>query len=74
MLEEQVVTLSSVSGGELALLGTIAFLAAIVGGMSGIGGGIPMSIFAAPVTGVKALMPLAIARPVPPGFRPGPAE
>jgi uncharacterized protein len=54
--------LSSLAGSQIAALVLISFVAAIVGGMSGMGGGILVSIFIAPIIGVRALVPtLAIA-------------
>jgi hypothetical protein len=42
---------------EIALLAAVAFVAATVSGMSGVGGGILMAIFIAPVVGVEAVVP-----------------
>jgi uncharacterized membrane protein YfcA len=47
----------AVDGGTLVLLSAIAFIAAIVSGMSGMGGGLIVSIFVAPLVGVEALVP-----------------
>jgi hypothetical protein len=43
--------------GQLALLAAVAFVAATVSGMSGVGGGLVLVIFIAPVVGVKAVVP-----------------
>ncbi len=42
---------------HLALLAAVAFVAATVSGMSGVGGGLLLAIFIAPVVGVKAVVP-----------------
>jgi uncharacterized membrane protein YfcA len=42
---------------HIALLAAVAFVAATVSGMSGVGGGLLMAIFIAPVVGVKAVVP-----------------
>lgn len=47
----------AVDGGTLILLSAIAFVAAVVSGMSGMGGGLIVSIFVAPLVGVEALVP-----------------
>jgi uncharacterized membrane protein YfcA len=42
---------------QLALCSAVAFVAATVSGMSGVGGGLLLAIFIAPVVGVKAVVP-----------------
>lgn len=49
--------IAEIGVGHLALLAVVAFLAATVSGMSGVGGGLLLAIFIAPVVGVKAVVP-----------------
>lgn len=47
----------AVDGWTLVVLSAISFVAAVVSGMSGMGGGLIVSIFITPVVGVDALVP-----------------
>jgi hypothetical protein len=49
--------LAALGGAQVALLAAVAFVAATVSGMSGVGGALLMAIFIAPVVGVKAVVP-----------------
>jgi hypothetical protein len=49
--------LAEIGAAHLALLAGVAFVAATVSGMSGVGGGLLMAIFIAPIVGVKAVVP-----------------
>jgi uncharacterized protein len=49
--------LAEIGAAHLALLAGVAFVAATVSGMSGVGGGLLLAIFIAPVVGVKAVVP-----------------
>jgi uncharacterized membrane protein YfcA len=49
--------LAELGATQVALLAAVAFVAATVSGMSGVGGGLLLAIFIAPVVGVKAVVP-----------------
>jgi uncharacterized membrane protein YfcA len=49
--------LSELGAAQVALLAAVAFVAATVSGMSGVGGGLLLAIFIAPVVRVKAVVP-----------------
>jgi uncharacterized protein len=49
--------LAEIGAPRLALLAAVAFVAATVSGMSGVGGGLLLAIFIAPIVGVKAVVP-----------------
>ena len=57
MTGEVALLFAEIGGAHVALLAGVAFLAATVSGMSGVGGGLLMAIFIAPVVGVKAVVP-----------------
>jgi hypothetical protein len=57
MSGEAALLLAEVGAPRLALLAGVAFVAATVSGMSGVGGGLLLAIFIAPVVGVKAVVP-----------------
>jgi uncharacterized protein len=49
--------LAEIGAPRLALIASVAFVAATVSGMSGVGGGLLLAIFIAPIVGVKAVVP-----------------
>lgn len=49
--------LAEIGAAQLALLAGVAFVAATISGMSGVGGALLMAIFIAPIVGVKAVVP-----------------
>jgi uncharacterized protein len=49
--------LAEIGTPRLALIAGVAFVAATVSGMSGVGGGLLLAIFIAPIVGVKAVVP-----------------
>ncbi len=49
--------LGEIGAAHLVLLAGVAFVAATVSGMSGVGGALLMAIFIAPIVGVKAVVP-----------------
>ena len=57
MTGEAALLLAEIGGPRLALLAAVAFIAATVSGMSGVGGGLLLAIFIAPIVGVKAVVP-----------------
>jgi len=57
MIGEVALLLAEIGAAQVVLLGAVAVLAATVSGMSGVGGGLLMAIFIAPVVGVKAVVP-----------------
>jgi uncharacterized membrane protein YfcA len=57
MTGELALLLADIGAGQLALLAAVAFVSATVSGMSGVGGGLVLAIFIAPVVGVKAVVP-----------------
>jgi len=57
MTGEAALLLAEVGAPQLVLLAAVAFVAATVSGMSGVGGGLLLAIFIAPVVGVKAVVP-----------------
>jgi uncharacterized membrane protein YfcA len=57
MTGEAALILAEIGAPRLALLAAVAFVAATVSGMSGVGGGLLLAIFIAPVVGVKAVVP-----------------
>jgi hypothetical protein len=57
MFGEAASLLAALGGAQVALLAAVAFVAATVSGMSGVGGALLMAIFIAPVVGVKAVVP-----------------
>jgi uncharacterized membrane protein YfcA len=57
MTGEAALLLAEIGAPQLALLAAVAFVAAVVSGMSGVGGGLLLAIFIAPVVGVKAVVP-----------------
>ena len=57
MTGEAALLLAEIGAAQLALLAAVAFVAATVSGMSGVGGGLLLAIFIAPVVGVKAVVP-----------------
>jgi hypothetical protein len=57
MIGEAAFLLAEIGAPQLALLAGVAFVAATVSGMSGVGGGLLLAIFIAPVVGVKAVVP-----------------
>jgi uncharacterized protein len=57
MIGEAALLLAEIGAPHLALLAGVAFVAATVSGMSGVGGGLLLAIFIAPVVGVKAVVP-----------------
>lgn len=57
MTGEIALLLAEIGAAHLALLAAVAFIAATVSGMSGVGGGLLMAIFIAPIVGVKAVVP-----------------
>jgi uncharacterized membrane protein YfcA len=57
MIGEAGLLLAEIGAPHLALLAGVAFVAATVSGMSGVGGGLLLAIFIAPVVGVKAVVP-----------------
>jgi uncharacterized protein len=57
MIGEAALLLAEIGALHLALLAAVAFVAATVSGMSGVGGGLLLAIFIAPVVGVKAVVP-----------------
>jgi uncharacterized protein len=57
MTGEVALLLAEIGAARLALLAGVAFVAATVSGMSGVGGGLLMAIFIAPIVGVKAVVP-----------------
>src|SRR5918994_4711751 len=57
MTGELTLLLAEIGAAHLALLAAVAFVAATVSGMSGVGGGLLLAIFIAPVVGVKAVVP-----------------
>jgi uncharacterized membrane protein YfcA len=57
MIGDAALLLAEIGAAQAALLAGVAFLAATVSGMSGVGGGLLLAIFIAPVVGVKAVVP-----------------
>jgi hypothetical protein len=57
MIGEVTLLLADIGAPRVALLAAVAFVAATVSGMSGVGGGLLMAIFIAPIVGVKAVVP-----------------
>jgi uncharacterized membrane protein YfcA len=57
MTGEAALFLADIGATRLALLAAVAFVSATVSGMSGVGGGLLLAIFIAPVVGVKAVVP-----------------
>jgi uncharacterized membrane protein YfcA len=57
MSGEAALLLAEIGAAHLALLAAVAFVAATVSGMSGVGGGLLLAIFIAPLVGVKAVVP-----------------
>ena len=57
MIGEAALLLDEIGAAHLALLAAVAFVAATVSGMSGVGGGLLLAIFIAPIVGVKAVVP-----------------
>ena len=57
MIGEASLLLAEIGAAHLALLAAVAFVAATVSGMSGVGGGLLLAIFIAPIVGVKAVVP-----------------
>jgi uncharacterized membrane protein YfcA len=57
MIGEAALLFAEIGVAQVALLAAVAFVAATVSGMSGVGGGLRMAIFIAPVVGVKAVVP-----------------
>lgn len=57
MVAESFLEIMAVDGWTLALLSAISFLAAVVSGMSGMGGGLIVSIVVTPIIGIEALVP-----------------
>jgi hypothetical protein len=57
MTGEAALFLADIGAARLALLAAVAFVSAMVSGMSGVGGGLLLAIFIAPVVGVKAVVP-----------------
>ena len=57
MIGDAALLLAEIGGPRVALLAAVAFVAATVSGMSGVGGGLLMAIFIAPIVGVKAVVP-----------------
>ena len=57
MTGEAALILSEIGAPRLALLAGVAFVAATVSGMSGVGGGLLLAIFIVPIVGVKAVVP-----------------
>jgi uncharacterized protein len=57
MTGEVALLLAEIGAARLALLAGVAFVAATVSGMSGVGGGLLIAIFIAPIVGVKAVVP-----------------
>ena len=56
-MSEVALLLAEIGAPRLATLAGVAFVAATVSGMSGVGGGILLAIFIAPIVGVKAVVP-----------------
>ena len=57
MIGDVALLLTEIGAPQVALLAAVAFIAATVSGMSGVGGGLLLAIFIAPVVGVKAVVP-----------------
>ena len=57
MTGEVALLLAEIGAPRLGLLAGVAFVAATVSGMSGVGGGLLLAIFIAPIVGVKAVVP-----------------
>jgi hypothetical protein len=57
MTGEVALLFAEIGAAQVALLAGVAFLAATISGMSGVGGGLLMAIFIAPIVGVKAVVP-----------------
>ena len=57
MIGDAALLLAEIGALQAALLAGVAFVAATVSGMSGVGGGLLLAIFIAPVVGVKAVVP-----------------
>jgi hypothetical protein len=57
MIGEAALLLAEIGAAHLVLLAGVAFVAATVSGMSGVGGGLLLAIFIAPIVGVKAVVP-----------------
>jgi hypothetical protein len=57
MIGDVALLLAEIGATQVALLGAVAVVAATVSGMSGVGGGLLLAIFIAPVVGVKAVVP-----------------
>ena len=57
MIGEAALLVAEIGAAHLGLLAGVAFVAATVSGMSGVGGGLLLAIFIAPIVGVKAVVP-----------------
>jgi uncharacterized membrane protein YfcA len=57
MIGDATLLFAEIGVAQVALLAAVALVAATVSGMSGVGGGLLMAIFIAPVVGVKAVVP-----------------
>src|ERR687898_2269583 len=57
MTGEVALLLAEIGPAHLALLAGVAFVAATVSGMSGVGGALLLAMFIAPIVGVKAVVP-----------------
>jgi uncharacterized protein len=57
MAGEAALILAEIGAARLVLIAAVAFAAATVSGMSGVGGGLLIAIFIAPIVGVKAVVP-----------------
>jgi uncharacterized membrane protein YfcA len=57
MIGDVALLLAEIGATQVALLGAVAVVAATGSGMSGVGGGLLLAIFIAPVVGVKAVVP-----------------
>jgi uncharacterized protein len=57
MIGDAALLLAEIGAPRVALLAGVAFVAATVSGMSGVGGGLLLAIFIAPIVGVKAVVP-----------------
>lgn len=57
MAGDAALVLADIAPAQLALIAAVAFVAATVSGMSGVGGGLLVAIFVTPIVGVKAIVP-----------------
>jgi uncharacterized membrane protein YfcA len=57
MTGDAALLLAEIGAARVALLAGVAFVAATVSGMSGVGGSLLLAIFMAPIVGVKAVVP-----------------